>query len=110
MFESDRVIFLQLHKTGTTTIVDELQRCTPGRLHKNRQQGKHMALNVPQNGRLVLGSIRNPYDWYLSLWAYGCAGKGELAWYLKADPLRAGLAFARNESSPRRPMAPPCNI
>ena len=26
----------------------------------------------------IIGSIRNPWDWYVSLWAFGCVGKERL--------------------------------
>lgn len=28
------------------------------------------------DNKFKLGSIRNPWAWYVSLWSYGCAGKG----------------------------------
>lgn len=33
---------------------------------------------VLRSGRLIAGSIRNPWDWYVSMWGYGCDGKGAL--------------------------------
>jgi hypothetical protein len=33
---------------------------------------------VMRSGRLIAGSIRNPWDWYVSMWGYGCDGKGAL--------------------------------
>jgi hypothetical protein len=29
-------------------------------------------------GRPVVGSVRDPWDWYVSLWAFGCGRKGNL--------------------------------
>jgi len=33
--------------------------------------------NILKN-KFVLGSVRNPWDWYISLWAFGCSQKGGL--------------------------------
>ena len=32
--------------------------------------------SVINSGRLIAGSVRNPWDWYVSLWGYGCDSKG----------------------------------
>jgi hypothetical protein len=38
--------------------------------------GKHNAVPPELQDRFILGSIRNPWDWYVSLWGYGCDKKG----------------------------------
>ena len=73
MYIADRFVFVQLHKTGCTHVVNLLKRFVSG-----RRKGKH---NAPppvllDSGRVCLGSIRDPWDWYVSLWAYGCDRKG----------------------------------
>jgi hypothetical protein len=73
MFVNQRLVYLELHKTGCTQ-VDELLR----RLVDGRQIGKHNRLDFDPGERRVIGSIRSPWAWYVSLWAFGCAGKGEV--------------------------------
>ena len=34
--------------------------------------------SILSSDRLIAGSVRNPWDWYVSLWGYGCDGKGVL--------------------------------
>jgi hypothetical protein len=34
--------------------------------------------SVYESDRLITGSVRDPWDWYVSLWGYGCDGKGVL--------------------------------
>jgi hypothetical protein len=75
MFISDRLIFLQLQKTGCTHIANLLTQYIP----EGKMVGKHNPLSADfQKGtRYIVGSIRNPWDWYVSLWAFGCnGGKG----------------------------------
>jgi hypothetical protein len=73
MFVSDRIVFLELQKTGCTHIRNLLQELVGGEL-----TGKHnqAAPGLFSNDRIFLGSVRDPWDWYISLWAYGCDRKG----------------------------------
>lgn len=73
MFVSDKVVFIELHKTGCTHIRNLLEELVGGEL-----AGKHNQVdaNVLAQGKVVLGSVRDPWDWYVSLWAYGCDRKG----------------------------------
>lgn len=73
----DRLIFLQLQKTGCSYVQDVLQECLGAKVF-----GKHNRLNrlteksdapIPS---VIAGGIRNPWDWYLSLWGFGCQNEG----------------------------------
>jgi hypothetical protein len=75
MLICDKVVFVELQKTGSTHIKKLLREILGG-----KNDGKH---NVPteellHSGRQFLGSIRDPWGWYLSLWSYGCQQQGEL--------------------------------
>lgn len=71
MYVADRLVFVELHKTGGTHISTCLARLAPG-----EQVGKHNRVPPALRDRFVIGSVRNPWDWYVSLWGYGCDGKG----------------------------------
>ncbi|WP_237096002.1 hypothetical protein [Nereida sp. MMG025] len=45
---------------------------------KGAQVGKHNQLLKAPREKMVICSIRNPWDWYVSLWAYGCSGQGRI--------------------------------
>lgn len=85
MFVGERLIYLELQKTGSTHVRELLKKHPElvGRLH-----GKHNALyevdkqvSGDVSNKIVVGNVRNPWDWYVSLWAYGCMGKGGVhAW------------------------------
>lgn len=47
---------------------------------RGRQGEMHGRLpeDVMNSDRIIAGSVRNPWDWYVSVWAYGCDGEGEL--------------------------------
>ncbi len=73
MFLADGLIYLELQKTGGSHINRLLSRYTGGAV-----SGKHHRLDKPMPDHYIIGSIRNPWDWYVSLWAFGCGGKGAL--------------------------------
>lgn len=73
MFISESVIFVELHKTGGTHIGRWLQQLVGG-----EQVGKHNRVPPELRHRFILGSVRNPWDWYVSLWAFGCGGQGSV--------------------------------
>jgi hypothetical protein len=75
MLISDKLIFVELQKTGSTHIKGLLKKLVGG-----ENDGKH---NVPSeellgSGKKFIASVRDPWAWYLSLWSYGCLQKGEL--------------------------------
>jgi hypothetical protein len=75
MLISDKLVFIELQKTGSTHIKTLLRDLVGG-----KNDGKH---NTPPeellaSGKTFIGSIRDPWAWYLSLWTYGCQQKGEL--------------------------------
>ncbi|QJR81971.1 hypothetical protein CA267_015030 [Alteromonas pelagimontana] len=73
MFVSDSLIFTELHKTAGSHIGKLLSQYVQG-----EQIGKHNRIPVQLRNRFVVGSIRNPWDWYVSLWGYGCDRKGSV--------------------------------
>lgn len=92
MYLSEKLAFVELHKTGGSHIGRWLANTLPG-----EQVGKHNRLAVAQQSKFVIGSIRNPWDWYVSLWAYGCSERGSV-WKQTTDAPR--LRYYR-ESLPR---------
>ena len=82
MFISDRIVFIELHKTGCTHIGHLL-----GQLLVGEQVLKHNRATPElfDGTKSFIGSIRNPWDWYVSLWAYGCDGQGAVQGSVTAD-------------------------
>ena len=40
--------------------------------------GKHNRIDNIDQTKHIVGSVRNPWDWYVSLWAYGCKQLGAI--------------------------------
>ncbi len=98
MFVSEKLVFLQMQKCAGTHIAALLERHIGG-----ERRGKHSPLAVPAPEKLVVGSIRNPWDWYVSLWAYGCSDRGGVQGRLKKSRAAAVERIMRTSySQPER--------
>ncbi len=73
MLVSKKLVFLELQKTGSTHI-KQLLKATVGGVNN----GKHNQATpeIRAKGKAFVGSIRDPWSWYLSLFTYGCQEKG----------------------------------
>ena len=61
--------FMHLHKTGGQSINDALLHC----IRDAREIGYHLPLRLlPEEvkSRPIIGVIRNPWDWYVSWYAF----------------------------------------
>jgi len=74
MFVSEQFVYLELHKTGCTHTRKILNTVLDGELIGSHNRAPESLFD----GRIFLGSVRNPWSWYVSLWAFGCRGRGEL--------------------------------
>lgn len=93
MFLSEKLMYLQLNKTGCTYITNLFEESIPG-----ESLTKHM--RIPKafeiKDRKVVGSIRNPWDWYVSLWGFGCDGGGGLYRRLTSRQMRGLGMFGQS--------------
>lgn len=93
MFISDQLVYLELPKSGSSHIVKLLEAIVDGYTY-----GKHNRLSaeiVPQP-RFLVGSIRDPWDWYVSMWAYGCEKQGDMYERLVRPRGLGGHGFRRS--------------
>lgn len=74
MLISDKLIYVELQKTGSTAVPDLLKKVAGG----VKDTGTKPDGDAITSGKPVLGSVRDPWSWYLALWSYGCLQKGEL--------------------------------
>ncbi|MEK8034128.1 hypothetical protein AACH06_25160 [Ideonella sp. DXS29W] len=111
MLICDKLVFIELQKTGSTHIKQLLRELVGG-----LNDGKH---NTPDRALLsrglpFVGSVRNPWLWYLSLWSYGCQGKGELfqrltnekRWQRLREKAASRQPTQENSAEGARPGAP----
>jgi hypothetical protein len=84
MFVSDRIIYLQMQKAGSTHATKVLQKYCGGRADIQHEQLRD---HRQYSSQLIVSSVRNPWDWYVSLWGFGCKREGGLRDYLVKLPL-----------------------
>ncbi|MGI9262898.1 MAG: tetratricopeptide repeat protein [Woeseiaceae bacterium] len=69
MIVTERFVFIHMHKTGGQTLNDIIQSCIPGHqvvgYHYPRAEVPPEAAALP-----VVGIVRNPWDWYVSWYAF----------------------------------------
>jgi len=87
MIEYESFIYLDVYRTGSTHLISLLERITEEKLirkyrHASLTKGRRHGL---AGGKLVFATVRNPWDWYVSLWAYGAGGKSAIRNYLTAN-------------------------
>ena len=80
---TDRLVVLRLRKCATAQMVTTVRAVVGGEFRKTLELGRtvpnsHGRIDFPLDGRRVVGTVRDPWSWYVSLWAYGCAGRGGL--------------------------------
>jgi hypothetical protein len=93
MFVTDKLVYLPLQKTGGTHIVRMMSDLVGGE-SVGRKHGR-LSKEFPLEGRSIVGSIRNPWSWYVSLWAFGCTNSGAI------HANTTGHNLARHLSAPR---------
>ncbi len=83
MFVGKNIVYFDLQKTGSSHILKLLGEIPN---EKGEKLEKHITLKqLPEpykkdwSKKIKLGSIRNPWAWYVSLWAFGCLGKGSVS-------------------------------
>jgi hypothetical protein len=84
---AEKVVYLELQKTASTLIGSILVDLFGA---ENRYP-KHGPLPADCRTKFVVGSVRNPWDYYVSLWSFGGQGQGGLHQRLTRRRLRAAL-------------------
>ncbi len=82
MLITDKFIYLELQKTGcshTQQILAEIfsSNCKIIGQHNTYDSISPELIGDFEN-KIKVGNVRNPWDWYVSMWAYGCGQKGAL--------------------------------
>lgn len=75
IYITDRIAYLRLQKTGSSHVLRALKMICPGR--QGEMHGR-LPESILYSNRIIAASVRNPWDWYVSVWAYGCDRKGML--------------------------------
>lgn len=93
MFLTKKLCFIELEKTAVNYIRESFQANMPD----GKIVGAHNFIdkNMINSNLIFIGSIRNPYDWYISRWSYGCFRKLNDSLY--KNFIKKRLRFSRNK-------------
>ena len=69
MITTDKFVFIHMHKTGGQTINHVIEQCVPSVRHIGYHYPYHL-LPPEYSGLPVVGMVRNPWDWYISWYAF----------------------------------------
>ena len=94
MFISKKICFLELEKTGISSINKFLKEHIKD--GETTQPHNYVTEDLMKKKLFFIGSIRNPYDWYISKWSYGCMMKNEDSMYKNLVNKR--LSYSRIEN------------
>jgi hypothetical protein len=82
MLVADKLVFVEFRNTGASHVERLLHSIAGGAIDKAASPS---LLDLLSDKRVLFGSVRDPWGWYLSLWAAGCAQRGELYKRLTSD-------------------------
>ena len=76
MYLTKKICYLEMMRSGSTHIHKLFKEFIP----EGKQIGHHgpASKEIMESDRIFIGSIRNPWSWYLSVWSFGCENGGHL--------------------------------
>lgn len=98
MLNSEKLILVELHKTGSSRVRKFLSEVVGG-----ETSGKLDVFSdeLASQGKPVVGLVCDPLTWYLDQWKAGCAGKGDIRKRL-TDDKRWDLLRSRQTNRPEK--------
>jgi hypothetical protein len=90
MIAFETLVYLDVYKTGSSHVIALLRKVMD---EPQVAFTRHRDLHFRPRGKLVVATVRNPFDWYVSLWSSGTQGRS-----LILDYIRKGLGEAEAAS------------
>jgi hypothetical protein len=87
MIEYETFIYLDVNRTGSGQVIDVMEKVCEERMLQRRRHAPITSGRLMANPRrkLVFATVRNPWDWYVSLWAWGVGGQSAVRRWLHAS-------------------------
>ncbi len=101
MLETKSLVYFDLQKTGCTYLAKVLQEILQEKKIHYQKHGIAFTLDTFENiknNKFSIVTVRNPWDWYVSLWKYGCQESGGFFKYMKAHGFESLYDFNNNKN------------
>jgi hypothetical protein len=88
MITTDKFTFIHMHKTGGQSLLNVIGNCVP----QARLVGYHYPLHMLPEQYLelpIVGMVRNPWDWYISWYAFNTRPNGNPLFFIISDGFQA---------------------
>ncbi|MGD2171856.1 MAG: aspartyl/asparaginyl beta-hydroxylase domain-containing protein [Gammaproteobacteria bacterium] len=90
MITTDKFVLVHMHKTGGQSLSHIIKDCVPGMREVGYHYPYHM-LPEQQANLPVVGMVRNPWDWYISWYAFNTRQDvGNPMFFILSDGFQAG--------------------
>jgi hypothetical protein len=80
MYVGERYIYFELQKAASSYVREVLGSLSSLNYQKVGIHNSYYEASPRKigdlNAKIKIGSVRNPWDWYVSLWTWGCTGHG----------------------------------
>ena len=94
MFISSKICFLELEKTAISSIKKFLKNhIIDGKITRPHD---YVTEEILKENIFFLGSIRNPFDWYISRWSYGCMMRADDSLFRNLVKKRLNISRIKN--------------
>jgi hypothetical protein len=103
VIEYNEFIYLDVYRTGSTHVFrlfDEVVNHKPVKAFRHASLTKGRPLGMT-GGKTVFATVRNPWDWYVSLWAYGSDGKSAIRRHLSPHVGGEDMAALYDRDDPK---------
>lgn len=98
MIKFESLVYLDVYKTGSSHVIDLLRNILDEREIALK---RHKDLHWRPTGKVVFTTVRNPWDWYVSLWSSGTDKRSLIRRYiLRALGKKAAKAFYDKDGYP----------
>ncbi len=103
MIEYKKFIFLDVYKTGSTHINYLLKQIA---LEPEIRRNRHASVTKVhpftwKRGKMVFATVRNPWDWYVSMWSYGNTKENPLYEHIKKAVSKKELRALYDMTEPK---------
>lgn len=98
MLDFGEFCYLDTPKTGSQFVSRFLMKHSALPLIKRNTHSAYRNTRGPEDGKFFFSTVRHPFDTYISLYAYGCDGRGKFRHRLEPEKFGKDIKFSGDQS------------